>query len=301
MNNHVLSPELYVKSHARQIIDNLDVSTNTRAEYNYRISLFLQYLKEHGFNRNSYLDYKRHLGGQNNLSVSTKNKYLIVARIYCRELNRQGLLPLDITQGIKSFQQSRKHKKEGLTDCEVSKVIDYLHQLPPTSQNLRLKAIICLLVLQGLRQCEVVRLNVKDIDFASQRAFVLGKGKDDTEPIDLHPETARILKEYLLLNEIADGPLFVSTSNNSRQQRLSTKSIRNIINPVLRNLEVYKSVHGFRHYFTTKLIQSYKGDLLEVARYTRHKSLEMLQVYNDNIKRKADLPRYYETFQDFNF
>lgn len=41
-----------------------------------------------------------------------------------------------------------------------------------------------------------------------------------------------------------------------------------------------------------------KGDLLEVSRLTRHKSLEMLQVYNDNIKFKADLPRFYETFGD---
>jgi len=41
--------------------------------------------------------------------------------------------------------------------------------------------------------------------------------------------------------------------------------------------------------------------LLEVAQYTRHKSLEMLQVYNDNIKRQADLPRYYEAFSGVSF
>ena len=100
---------------------------------------------------------------------------------------------------------------------------------------------------------------------------------------------------------VADGALFVSTSNNSRKQRLTTKSIRNLINPILRSLEIDKTVHGFRHYFTTKLIQSYKGDLLTVAQYTRHKSLEMLQVYNDTIKHKEDLPRYYQTFNGIDF
>jgi hypothetical protein len=41
--------------------------------------------------------------------------------------------------------------------------------------------------------------------------------------------------------------------------------------------------------------------LLTVSQYTRHKSLEMLQVYNDTIKHKADLPKYYETFSAINF
>jgi len=52
-----------------------------------------------------------------------------------------------------------------------------------------------------------------------------------------------------------------------------------------------------RHYFTTRLIKTYKGDLLEVRQYTRHSSLEMLQIYNDSIKQQADLPRFYSAFE----
>ncbi|GAG15279.1 unnamed protein product, partial [marine sediment metagenome] len=35
--------------------------------------------------------------------------------------------------------------------------------------------------------------------------------------------------------------------------------------------------------------------------YTRHKCLEMLQVYNDNIEMENDLPRYYKTFKGVKF
>ena len=224
-----------------------------------------------------------------------------MARIYCKELNRQGFLPTDITQNVKSFQQSRKHKKDGITEDEVQKLLKLIQTLDRNYDSYRKKAIISLLILQGLRQIEIVRLNVSDIDFASQTAFIQGKGKDDKEMIDLHPVTVATLKEHIRKNKIADGALFVSTSNNSKKQRLTTKSIRNLINPILRSLEIDKTVHGFRHYFTTKLIQSYKGDLLTVAQYTRHKSLEMLQVYNDTIRHKADLPRYYQTFNGIDF
>jgi integrase len=157
------------------------------------------------------------------------------------------------------------------------------------------------MILQGLRQVEIVRLNVTEIDLVSQTAFVRGKGKDDTEAIDLHPTTVSALKEYMRHCKVSDGPLFTSTSNNNRNHRLTTKSIRNIVNPILRELGIEKTVHGFRHYFTTKLIKAYGGDLLTVAQYTRHKSLEMLQVYNDNIRHKEDLPKYYETFSSVNF
>lgn len=282
------------------IFDRLDISESTRQDYTGRINTFIEFIKNKGFNKDSYLEYKRQLSQKTDLSVSTKNKYLIVARIYCKELHREGYLPIDITQNIKSFQQSRKHKKDGFSESEIQKILDYIQNQPASYATWRIKTLLSLLILQGLRQIEIIRLDVSDIDLTSQTAFVKGKGRDDKEIIDLHPITVSALKEYIKKYHIADGALFVSTSNNSKRKRLTTKSIRNLINPILRNLEIDKTVHGFRHYFTTKLIQSYKGDLLTVAQYTRHKSLEMLQVYNDTIKHKADLPKYYQTFSSIN-
>jgi integrase len=284
-----------------QVFAHLDVSENTRKEYCSRISSFIDFIKNYGFTKNSYLEYKRHLSQRTDFAVSTKNKYLIVARVYCKELHRQGYLPIDITQNVKSFQQSRKHKKDGFSEEEVQRILNYIQAQYSNLDTSRIKALLSLLILQGLRQIEIVRLDVTEVDLVSQVAFIQGKGQDDKEIIDLHPVVVAALKDYIKKYKIADGALFTSTSNNSRNHRLTTKSIRCLINPILRSLEIDKTVHGFRHYFTTKLIKAYKGDILTVAQYTRHKSLEMLQVYNDNLKRKADLPRFYETFNTINF
>jgi integrase len=152
-----------------------------------------------------------------------------------------------------------------------------------------------------LRQCEVIRLDFKDVDFIAKTAFITGKGRDDKELIDLHPETVQVLKEYVKACNIADGPLFASRSNNSKGRRLTTRALRGIVQVFLKGLGIEKVVHGFRHYFTTTLVKNYKGDLLQVAKYTRHRSLEMLQVYNDDIKSKDDLPRYYDAFKEIVF
>jgi len=286
---------------ANKVFDLLDVSEATRKDYKYRIGLFLDFTGERGFNRNSFLEFKRSLAERTDLAVATKNKYLATAKIFLKEANRQGFLPADITQNIKTFSQSKKHKRDGLNDEEIGKLTTAIKELPETPTNARLKAIVSLLVFQGLRQVEVIRLDVKDIDFISKTAFIQGKGQDDKEPINLHPEAIKAIQGYLTSNKIADGALFISQSNNNKNQRLTTRSIRDIVKKTLNDLGIEKTTHGFRHYFTTTLIKTYKGDLLEVAQYTRHKSLEMLQVYNDNINRKADLPRYYQAFSGVKF
>lgn len=289
------------KEKAEQIIDLLDVKEATRSDYKARIGLFINYMSKNGTNRNSFLEFKRELANRTDLSVSTKNKYLTTARIFLKELNRNGIIPADITQNIKTFNQSKKHKKDGLNDDEIKTLTDYIRCLPITPDTTRLKAILTLLTLQGLRQIEIIRLDVKDLDLVNKTAQIQGKGQDDKEAINLQPETINALQAYLKANRIADGALFTSNSNNSRHNRLTTRTLRDIVKQTLTGLGINKTTHGFRHYFTTKLIKTYKGDLLEVANYTRHKSLEMLQVYNDNIKQKADLPRFYETFSGVKF
>ncbi|MGD9552234.1 MAG: tyrosine-type recombinase/integrase [Candidatus Caldatribacteriota bacterium] len=286
---------------AKRVFYFLDINKETKKDYQAKIMPFLNFITEKGIDRDTFLEYKNYLKERTDYTISTKNKYLVTAKVFLKELNRRGILPADITQNIKSFSQSKKHKKEGLTDEEIAKLSYALKELPNTASNTRLKAIISLLVLQGLRQVEITRLNVQDVDLIRKTALIEGKGKDDKEIIYLHPETVKHIKYYLERNKLKDGALFVCKSNNNKNKRITTRGLRMIIKKVLTDLEIEKSVHGFRHYFTTTLIKNYKGDLLRVAQYTRHRSLEMLQVYNDNIKMEEDLPNYYKTFAKVKF
>lgn len=114
---------------AKQVFDLLDVTEATRTDYKYRIGLFLGYVQDKGFTRNSFLEFKRALAGRTDLAVSTKNKYLATAKIFLKEANRQGVLPADITQNVKTFSQSKKHKRDGLNDAEIKKLTDAMRAL----------------------------------------------------------------------------------------------------------------------------------------------------------------------------
>lgn len=287
---------------AKEMFDNLDVAESTRKDYKDRIHVFVKFVEEEGMDVNTYLKYKRKLAEKRNYSVSSKNKYLIVARIFLKELHRIQVLPVDITSNVKTFTQDKKHKKSGLTEEEVNRLIELVNGLPVTSKNARIKAMLALLILQGLRSIEVLRLDVKDLDLANKFAFVQGKGMSDKELIHLHPETAKALKQYLKTNKISDGHLFASNSNNSQNKRLGLRGFRQVVKKIFREAGIEgKAPHACRHYFITQLIKNYKGDILEVSRFSRHKNLEMLLVYDDSIKMKRDLPRYYKTFKNIKF
>jgi integrase len=153
--------------------------------------------------------------------------------------------------------------------------------------------MLSLLLLQGFRQVEVCRLQAKDVDLASGTIWVLGKGKDDKEKVYLHSYTSEALKQYLRVVDLqSNDHLFTSKSRQSRSQALTERGLRSIVLGVFEQLGIEKSVHGLRHYFTTRLIQHMPGELITVSRFTRHSSLEMLQVYNDSVMSKEDVGKF---------
>jgi integrase len=278
------------------IIDSLDVSENTRYEYRQRVRPFLALVQAEGLSLNVILEYKRRLAERSDYSVSTKNKYLVCAKLFMRECYRLGLIERDITVNVKSFKQSKKHKVNGLTDEEVSLIGEWIMQHP---EKLRERSLLCLAILQGLRQFEICNIKLRDIDFAAGTLMVLGKGRDDYERVYLHPKTARALRRYCQSRKLtADDYLFVSKRKPSSTGKLTTRGLQSIIKGIFDELGIDRTVHGCRHYFASRLIQAMPGELATVARFTRHKSLETLEIYDDNRLMLRDVEHYRKAFDD---
>lgn len=281
---------------SRTIFDSLDITEGTKQDYLARLPYFLGFANRDGITRDLLLNYKKHLRSRTDLGVASKNKYLAVARLTMKELYRQGYISIDLSLNVKSFQQSTAHKVQGLNDNEVQRICNYLRDADNSLKTVRLRALVALLIFQGLRQIEVCRLDVGDIDVTNGVIKVRGKGRDDKDTLYLHPQTVKALSAYLRRSQVKDGPLFTPLLRHRLGERLSTRGLRAIIQALFGELNIDRTVHGTRHYYTTQLIRNYKSDLTAVAKYTRHSSLEMLRVYNDALLNKRDLPRYYATF-----
>jgi len=296
INIENLSPE-NLKEKAKNIFSLLDISDNTGKDYNYRISLFLDFVTENGFNRNSFLQFKRSLIDRGDITISTKNKYMASARVFLKELARNGIIPMDITLNIKSFKQGKKHKQEGLTEKEIIRLRDKIKTLPDTPKNVRIKTLFCLFALQGLRQIEVIRLNREDLNLNSKIAYIQGKGQDDKEIIYLHPQTIKALRKYIETCKIGSGALFRSLGNR-KSKRLSSRTIKRDFAGLFKELNISKTVHGFRHYYITRLLENF--EVSTVRKFSRHKSLDMLIVYDDEIDLSAKKDKVFDCFASLN-
>jgi integrase len=80
----------------------------------------------------------------------------------------------------------------------------------------------------GLRTIEVIRASVEDITFkGGQRVFSTGKGRDEKDNFVLLTDKSYQPIEYLATRENikSSDPLFTSTSNNSKGERLTTRTM----------------------------------------------------------------------------
>lgn len=280
---------------AFKLFELCDISQNTIADYRYYLPLFLNYIQKEGFNKTTYLGYKRWLKEQSQWTIATKQKYLVSARVWVKQLFKQGIIPVDLIVDTKTFQQSEKHKKEGLTDEEMAKLTAYLTEL----KDEKTKAIFGLLVFQGLRSQEVCDIDIEDLTLNDTQSSIMikPKKKDDKERVLILNKTARLLNDYLRKYKLKSGALFVS---KKKKKRMATRGLRRITDRVFDELEITKSTHCLRHWFVSNQIKK-NDNLLEVIRWTRHSNISTLMVYYDELSLKNSFDKFSQAFRGINF
>jgi integrase/recombinase XerC len=134
----------------------------------------------------------------------------------------------------------------------------------------------------GLRVGEVVGL---DLEHAEDTAvWILGKGRTERERIGLPVQTAGAIRRWLEVRGDVAGPLFqgVTRHGKVRAGRLSTRSVRRMLEEHGEALGTAIRPHGLRHTAITAALDATNGDLRKCARFSRHANLATLERYDDN-------------------
>lgn len=291
----VTHPQLFEPSLVQQLFSNIDISEKTRKDYLYRIGRFQGFISQTGtFDRNSLLEFKRHLSSDSSITVTTKNKYLIVGRVFCQQLYRLGVLKVDISTGVKSFRLNSGFKTNGFTDEEVTRIVTRLNQLT----DIRLKTILSLKMFSGLRDIEITRLTVEGVNLTDGVLQIHGKGRDGVEPLPIVPQVVEVLKTYLEITGKRSGFLFTSESKRNKGSGLTTKTVWLIVRTFLDGLEIYRNPHQCRSFFTTSLVKKMEN-LFDVITFTRHRNIQTLQNYVNQIGKGRILPKFHDAFSDY--
>ena len=119
-------------------------------------------------------------------------------------------------------------------------------------------ALVGLMLLDGLRSCEVLALRLEDMQLAQAQLRVRGKGNKQ-RVVPLTGELAEVLQNYLRLERpVTNSPyLFVSLKGSRRGQPLRAAGLRSLFRYHRISSEIiHANPHRFRHTFGADMVRA---------------------------------------------
>ncbi|MEZ5280643.1 MAG: tyrosine-type recombinase/integrase [Acidimicrobiales bacterium] len=143
------------------------------------------------------------------LAISSQRTYQSVVRQFCAWLVREGHLASNPFDELK-LPRAPRTVPRGLTKAQVAAILAHC-------SSVRDRAIVLLMVQEGLRCVEVSRLLVGHIDMAERAVFIeAGKG-DHQRIVPLTTETRRAIKEYLAESPASASSHLIRSTGQGRE------------------------------------------------------------------------------------
>ena len=269
----------------------IDATEKSIATYRRALKQFIKYLAMNGITaptRETILAFREEL--KKDHKPTTVQAYIVAVRLFFKWTDQRGIYK-NIADNIKGAKISREHKKDYLTTNQIKTVLSNMDT--STLQGVRDYAILTLMITGGLRTIEVSRANIEDLRTLGDNTvlYIQGKGREEkTDYVKLPAPVEKAIRTYLKAEGIRDArsPLFVSTSHNSRGNRLSTRTISGIVKEHLKEAGFNSdrlTAHSLRHTAgTLNLLNG--GTLEETQQLLRHSNINTTMVYLHHIQRE---------------
>jgi integrase/recombinase XerD len=295
----IVSPQR-IEDLVDSFINSQDVKLSSKLLYRRTLKQYFNWVNKKGYllseiARPQLLEYKDELllSGMSSLTIGS---YITSVRRFYEWTEANKFYP-NVAKGIRTPKRKQQFKKQPLLPSQATSLLNYYQD-----KALRDYAIINLLLRTGLRTIEVIRASVEDITFkGSQRVLLIqGKGRDEKDNfVVLTDKTYQPIAQYLA-TRTATGPLFTSTSNNSKGERLTTRTISYIAKEGLKAIGLDErsfTAHSLRHTTAVNILRA--GGSLETAQFTlRHSNPATTQIYTATLNEERRLQNSGESLID---
>ena len=298
----IVSPQR-IEDLVDSFINSQDVKLSSKLLYRRTLKQYFNWVESKSYllseiARPQLLEYKEELLNSNMSSLTVGSYITSVRRFY--EWTEVNIIYSNVAKGIKTPKRKQQFKKQPLLPAQATALLSYYQD-----KALRDYAIVNLLLRTGLRTIEIIRANVEDITFkGSQRVLLVhGKGRDEKDNfVLLTDKTYQPIAEYLSTRGKVNSsePLFTSTSNNSKGERLTTRSISYIAKEGLKAIGLDErsfTAHSLRHTTAVNILRG--GGSLEQAQMTlRHSNPATTQIYTATLNEERRLQNSGEALID---
>lgn len=288
--NNVIESKRIDNTLLKRFLEYLDASEKTVQTYTRALRQFFKFLYENNITqpqRADVLAFRDNLKDKGRKPTTIKS-YIVAVRLFFQWTNQEGLYP-NIAEKIKGAKLDQAHKKDYLTVDQIKDVLNNIDT--STLTGARDYAIIVLMVTGGLRTIEVSRADMDDMRNVgnSPALYIQGKGREEkTEYVKLPLQVFKAIGRYREMLEKQYDVLFVSTSNNNKGQRLTTRSISGIVKKRLKEAGYTSNrltAHSLRHTAGTLNLMN-GGTLEETQQLLRHSNINTTMIYLHHLERE---------------
>lgn len=260
---------------------------------------FIKYCYDHNIEaveEQDITDYLNYI--TTNYKPASVNVYVTSLRAFYNFLAKKGIK--NLASDLHGEKIARNFKKDPLTKEQAKKLLSSIDRSTPTGK--RDFAIINLLLRAGLRTIEVERANVGDLRTLGTKQLLNVQRKGHKEKDDFILLTDAIyepIMDYLLTRKDLkpSDALFISYSDRTHGQGLTTRSIREIVKNRLRAIGINNpriTSHSLRHTAVTFSLLG-GATLQEAQLLAGHENINTTLIYAHNLDK---LNAGYETRVD---
>jgi site-specific recombinase XerD len=259
-------------------LQSVDVMPRTREAYASSIKLFLQYAQQQPLTPSLVRSWKEHLleRGVGDLSVGS---YLSALRSWMAWGVSHGLIAGNVASEVKGPKAEKRFRRQPVNSHAQA-------ILSIAGRDARTSLMVQLMLRGGLRTIELCRANVGDRQTREGRDVlnVQRKGRSSKDGfIVMHPALCEAWDAYIQERGPArpSDALFVGQRGSKAQQRISTRTVRNITSEVLKDAKVKEpriTAHSLRHTFAIAALRA-GVPVADVQLAMGHASIDTTSLY----------------------
>jgi site-specific recombinase XerD len=159
------------------------------------------------------------------------------------------------------------------------------------------RLMIALMLFNGLRTCEVERINIEDVSTREgvPVVYLQRKGKvDKNDMVVLHQKAVEYFEDYISERDFdCKDPLFISHRECDRGKviRLSRQAVARMVKKRLRKIGINDrkiSAHSLRHTFGSLLVEQ-NVDMEDIRELMGHSSTTVTKIYVELVQQRKML------------
>ena len=225
--------------------------------------------------------YRNHMRSRS-LSAATCNRRLDTIASLVKLAAKVGLLAYQLQPDRLPSERYRDTKGPGKDG--VQQLLTALKERGGDHKQKRDVALIRILFDLALRQNEALSLDLEHLNRKQKTISIIGKGHTDRQTLRLPEPSYQALLEWIGVRGEHEGPLFVSLDYSAPGHRLTGGALHKLLDQLGKKLGFTVRPHGLRHAAITAALEATGGNVRAVQKFSRHKDLNVLCVYDDNRK-----------------